>query len=475
MTVNQRLEPEQKALEINLDNTIYGSFAEIGAGQEVARYFFKAGAAAGTIAKTISAYDKIVSDHVYGAEAGGRYVCESRLYKMLDHEYELMIDRLTSERVNTRFFAFADTVSTINFHRTTQGQGWLGLRFQLLADGEPNELILHVELLDNNTALQQEALGILGVNMVYGCFRYGHDYKLLLKSLMDKIQDRVRVDMVRLTGAQFEQLDNRLLALEIVQQGMTEVAMFDKKGRPIHPSEFLYKQNLLVVRGSFRPVTLINMDMMRCATQQFKSDLDSENARTLTITEITLPNLRLETGAVDERDYLDRANLLNYLGHSVMITNCNQYKNLIIYLRNYRLNKLALVIGARPLLELVSEKYYQNKNGMLLSAFAEICTQNVNLYVYPAQKEGSGEVMTAQNIPVPEGMRALYRHILEQRHIIDIQGFDSDILHIYSPEVLRQIQNDEAGWEKSLPQKVAQYIREHFAFGLPCKSINFDY
>lgn len=471
----QHLEPEQKALEINLDATVYGSFAEIGAGQEVARYFFKAGAAAGTIAKTISAYDKVVSDHVYGAEATGRYVCESRLYKMLDHEYELMIDRLSSERVNTRFFAFADTVSTINFHRTTQGQGWLGLRFQLLADGEPNELILHVELLDNNTALQQEAIGILGVNMVYACFRYGHDYQLLLQSLMDKIRDRVRIDMVRITGAQFEHLDNRLLALELVQQGMTEVAMFDKKGRPIHPSEFLYKQNLLVVRGSFRPVTLVNMDMMHCAALQFKADLNSDNARTHTIAEITLPTLRVDTGEVDNRDFLDRADLLNYLGHSVMITNCNQYKNLIAYLHNYRLNKLGLVIGARPLLELISEKYLQNKDGMLLNAFSEICTKNVHLYVYPAQKEGSGEVMTSQNIPVAEGMRNLYQHILQQRHIVDIQGYNAETLHIYSPEVFRRIQTDEAGWEKALPAKVAQYIREHFIFGLPCKSINFEY
>ncbi len=165
----QYLEPEQKALEINLDPTVYGSFAEIGAGQEVARFFFKVGAAAGTIAKTISAYDKVVSDHVYGAESGGRYVCESRLYKMLDHEYELMIDRLSSERVNTRFFAFADTVSTINFHRTTKGHGWMGMRFQLEAEGEPNDIVLHVELLDGDASLQQQALGILGVNLIYGC------------------------------------------------------------------------------------------------------------------------------------------------------------------------------------------------------------------------------------------------------------------------------------------------------------------
>lgn len=471
----QQLEPEQKALEINLDASIYGSFAEIGAGQEVARYFFKVGAAAGTIAKTISAYDKVVSDHVYGAESGGRYVCESRLYKMLDHEYELMIDRLSHERINTRFFAFADTVSTINFHRTNQGHGWLGLRFQLVADGAPNELILHVELLDSNTSLQQEAIGILGVNMLYACFRYGHDYKLLLASLMDKVRDRVRIDMLRLTGAQFDHIDNRLLSLELLQQGMTQVAMFDRKGVPVLPSETLYKQNLLVVRGSFRPVTLVNMDMIHSAALQFKSDLPADAARTHILAEMTLPNLKAETGEVDTQDFLDRADLLNFLGYSVLLTNCDQYKNLIQALRPCRFGRLGLVIGARPLLELIQEKFYQNKNGMLLSAFADICTQNVHWYVYPAQKEGSGELMRSHNLPVPADMQNLYEHIVEQRHIIDIQQFNPDVLHIFSPEVLRRLRADEAGWEKALSPKVVQYIRERHLFGLPCERINFEY
>lgn len=471
----QYLEPEQKALEINLDPTVYGSFAEIGAGQEVARFFFKVGAAAGTIAKTISAYDKVVSDHVYGAESGGRYVCESRLYKMLDHEYELMIDRLSSERVNTRFFAFADTVSTINFHRTTKGHGWMGMRFQLEAEGEPNDIVLHVELLDGDASLQQQALGILGVNLIYGCFRYHNDYRLLLESLMDNLRDRVRVDMVRMTGPQFEQLDNRLLALALVELGMTQVSIFDKKGKPIHASEFLYKQNVLVVRGSFRPVTLVNMDMLHAATHQFKTDPDIETGRMTILAEMTVPNLKVDTGRVDDRDFLDRADLLGFLGQTVMITNCNQYTNLIAYLMDYRIAKLGLVIGARPLLELINEKYYQNKNGLLLGAFADIFTKDVRMYVYPAQKEGSGELMTSQNIPVPDGMCHLYQHILQLRHVVDIQGFDESILHIYSPEVLRMLRNDELGWDKFVPAKVAQFIRERFLFGFPCKTIEFDY
>ncbi len=471
----QHLEPEQKALEINLDNSIYGSFAEIGAGQEVARFFFKVGAAAGTIAKTISAYDKIVSDHVYGAETGGRYVCESRLYKMLDHEYELMIDRLSSERVNTRFFAFADTVSTINFHKTTKGHGWLGMRFQLETGGEPNDIVLHVEMLDGDASLQQQALGILGVNLVYACFRYHQDYKKIIASLMDNLRDRVQIDMIRITGAQFEKLDNRLLTLELVKQGHTQVSIFDKKGRPVQASEFLYKQNVLVVRGSFRPITHVNMDMLHASNLQFKSDLGADSSRSQIFSEMTLPNLSVDSGVVDEKDYLDRCDLLNFMGQHVMVTNCKQYTHLIAYLFGYRIAQLAIVIGARPLLDLINEKFYQNKQGLLLDAFAEIFTQNVRLYVYPAQKEGSGELLTSQNLPIPSAMSYLYQHILQHKHIVDITEFDRDILHIYSPEVLRLLRNDEGNWEKFIPHKAAQYIKEHFLFGFPCQQAEFNY
>ena len=471
----QYLEPEQKALEINLDDSIYGSFAEIGAGQEVARFFFKVGAAAGTIAKSISAYDKIVSDHVYGAETGGRYVCESRLYKMLDHEYELMIDRLSSERINTRFFAFADTVSTINFHKTTKGHGWIGMRFQLETGGEANDIVLHVEMLDGDASLQQQALGILGVNLIYGCFRYYSDYKQMIGSLLDNLRDRAKIDMMRLTGPQFEKVDNRLLALELVKQGHTQVAIFDKKARPVQASEFLYKQNVLVVRGSFRPITHVNIDMLHTATQQFKATLGNESSRTQVFSEITLSSLCLDSGAVDEKDYLDRCDLLNFMGQNVMITDCKQYTHLISYLVGYRIAQLALVVGARPLLDLLNEKFYQNQHGLLLGAFAEIFTQNVRLYVYPAQKEGSGELLTSQNLPIAAGMNFLYQHILQQKHIVDIENFDAEQLHIYSPEVLRLLKNDESNWEKFVPHKVAQYIKEHFLFGFPCQQAEFNY
>jgi hypothetical protein len=251
--MRQLLETEQKALEINLDDSIYGTFAEIGAGQEVARYFFQVGAAAGTIAKTMSAYDKVYSDQIYGREASGRYVCESRVYKMLDHEYNLMDTRLQNQRPNANFFVFADTISAINFQRTIQGNGWLGIRFQLKPDAEPNDLVLHVQMLDNDNQVQQQAIGVLGVNLIYAVYRYHDQPEVMIQSLLDSLHGRVKIDMIRLTGPDFEHIDNRLLSLYLVKNHLTDVTMFDPDGQTIHASEFLYRQNVMVVRGQFPP------------------------------------------------------------------------------------------------------------------------------------------------------------------------------------------------------------------------------
>lgn len=468
------LETEQKALEINLEGSIYGSFAEIGAGQEVAHYFFKVGAAAGTIAKTMSAYDKVVSDSIYGAEQGGRYVCESRLYRMLDHEFELMVDRLSDERPDTCFFAFADTVATLNYHKNNKSHGWLGLRFQLVPHGEPNDIILHVEMLDNNTSLQQQAIGILGVNLIYASYHYYKDYRKLLSSLLDQLRDRINIDMVRLTGPQFLDVDNRLVQLELVKQNMTRVAMFDKKGRPIHPSEFLYKNHLLIVRGSYYPVTLVNQDMLQVATTQFKTETNDPR-KTHICTEITLSNLAQETGEVSDENFRERVDLLNHLGQMVMITNCKNYGQLIGYFSDYRVSKLGIVVGARQLLELMTDTYYQHKDGQLLSSFGELLRNEVRLYVYPAQKEGSGELMTSKEMPLPKAMQHLYQHILEHKHIVDLEGFNDKILHIHSQEVLRMLRLDEEGWDKMVSSKTAEYIREKGLFGFPCQSANFEY
>ena len=470
----QAREPEQKALEINLDSNIYGTFAEIGAGQEVARYFFQAGAAAGTIAKSISAYDKVYSDKIYGVEASGRYVCETRLYKMLDHEYDLMIARLQNERPDSNFFVFADTVAAINYSRTIKGDGWLGLRFQLNPDSEPNDIVLHVQMLDNDNRLQQQAVGILGVNLLHACYHYHEDAEILLQALMDNLHGRVAIDMIRITGPDFENLDNRWLSLMLIKHGLSDVAMFGPDGKNMHPSEFLYKKHVLVVRGSFRPVTLVNQDMIQSSWQQFKKDPDVDVRKAALLTEITMDNLRI-SGELDEKDFLDRAELLCSMGHTVVISNCEAHKKLISYLANFKIQKLGLVLGVRQMLDVINDKYYQNQDGRLLAALGELFTRNVKMYVYPMLQEGSSELMTCKTMPVPEGIKFLFQHLLDSGQVVDIEGFNENNLHIFSKLVLEKLQADESGWEEMVPKDIAKLIKEKCLFGYPCERLEFEY
>ncbi|MBP7821803.1 MAG: TonB-dependent receptor [Saprospiraceae bacterium] len=468
------LETDQKALEINLDDKIYGTFAEIGAGQEVARYFFQVGGAAGTIAKTMSAYDKVYSDHIYGNEPSGRYVCESRIYKMLAHEYELMESRLRPHRPNTHFFAFADSIAALNYARTISGDGWLGVRFQLNHHDEPNDIVIHVRMLDNDNRLQQQAVGVVGVNLVYGCFRYCDNPEVLLQSLMDGLKGRIMIDMVRMTGPQFADLDNRLLSLYLIKHQMSDVAIFAPDGRNIHASEFLYKKNILVVRGSFRPVTLVNQDMINTSYDQFRAEPDIDPSKTVLLSEITYHNLT-QDGQLDPKDFLDRADLLCALGQTVMVTNCENYTRLINYLLEYKFLKLGIVIGVQPLFDLINEKFHKNMDGSILSAFGELFTRNVRIYVYPLMQEGSEELLNSNNLIVPEGIKFLYKYLLENQHIVDIKQYNPNILHIYSKKVLELLQHDEGDWQKFVPTKVAQLIKEKCLFHYPFQKIEFDY
>ncbi|MEO0340446.1 MAG: TonB-dependent receptor [Bacteroidota bacterium] len=468
------LETEQKALELNLDTSVYGTFAEIGAGQEVARYFFQVGAAAGTIAKTMSAYDKVYSDQIYGVEPSGRYVCESRLYRMLDHEYELIDTRLSQERLDTNFFVFADTIAAINYSRTIKGDGWLGIRFQLHPDGEANDLVIHVKMLDRSNQLQAQAIGVLGVNLVYACFRYHDDPETLVESLIDNLRGRVKIDMIRLTGPDFDDVDNRLLSLLLVKHGLTDVAIFGPDGKNLHGSEFLYRKNLLIVPGSFRPPTLVNMDMIKKSYQQFRNEADIDEKKTFLLTELTLDNLMAD-GALDYKDFLDRAKLLNALGQTVMISNNKSLHNTIAYFSDFKVPQVGIVIGVHVLLELINNKYYENMDGRLLAAFGELFAKNVRMYVYPAMQEGSEELMTSENLPIPEGVKFLVKHLIENHQITDVQGANRDYLQIFSTEILKQIQAGESGWEQFVPPKVAKLVKGEFLFGFPTEQMEFEY
>ncbi len=458
----QTLETEQKALEINLDPAIYGAFAEIGAGQEVARHFFQVGAAAGTIAKTMSAYDKTVSDEIYGPEPKGRYVCEPRLYKMLQHEYHLMEARLRAARPEQKFFAFADTVSAINFQKTVKGNGWLGLRFQLQPHAKTNDVVLHVRLLDNDNRLQQQAIGILGVNLIYGCFRLHHDPEMLLQSLLDNLHGRVAIDLVRLEGPDFAGVDNRLVCLWAVKNNLTDVIIFGPDGMPVHASEFLYKKSILIARGSYRPPTLVQQDMVRCAYAQFCAEPDVDPANAFFLTEITLDNLQAE-GLLSEQDFMDRAEILSALGQTVILSNCLQHKKLIAYFRDYKVPRIGLAMGARKLQNIVRETYEHNLDN-LLSAFGELFLRHVRFYVYPAREADQGALLTAHTISIPSDIHFLYQHLLDHGNIVDVSGFDPGILHIFHKEVFRMIRRKEPGWEEKVPAEVARLIKEKRLF-----------
>ncbi|MCK4562038.1 MAG: TonB-dependent receptor, partial [Flavobacteriaceae bacterium] len=313
---------KQKALRINLNENTYGTFAEIGAGQETVRHFFRAGGASGTIAKAMSAYDKDFSDAIYGMENDRRYVTEDRLKRMLSHEIDLMEDRLSRDKhPNKIFFTYANTVTTIDFAKKFKGHGWVGIKFQLDSLEDYNEIVLHVRFKQSDSKLQQETLGMLGVNLIYGAFYLNDKPKDLLKSFYDNIdKDTIEIDMVNFSGSRFMYVDNRLMSLHLVKNGMTDAVMFNPEGINLLPAHELYKKNILTLRGSFRPVTKVNMEIYEESKKMFLAEKRVKEENTQIIFEITLANLRAE-GEINERDFLDRAELLCSLGQTVMITN----------------------------------------------------------------------------------------------------------------------------------------------------------
>ena len=473
----QIIKTEQKALEINLNEKIYGTFAEIGAGQEVARNFFQVGAAANTIAKTMSAYDKTYSDAIYGTEDTGRYVCESRLYKMLDHEWSLIEERLQSVKKDCSFFVFADTIAAINYTKTIKGNGWLGVRFQLTPKSKPNELVIHVKMHDSNNPLQQEAIGVLGVNMLYACYYYHSDPKKFVRSLLDGIRDRISIDLIRLNGPDFTHLDNRLLSLYLVKYNLTEVTIFDENKQSVHASEFLYKKGLMVVRGHFRPPTLVTQDAIKSSYQQFLEEENLMDTPSEVMAELTLDYLNSKDGDIDEQDFLDRSDLLAAMGYKVLLSNCNNHLMLINYLSDFKIAKMGLVIGVHELLEIINEKYFQNQDGRLLMAFGELFTRNIRIYAYPALQEGGDEndMLTAKNLPVPIGIRFLYKHLIDTRHIVEVLDYNPELLHIFPNQVLRMIMSDQEGWEKMMPSRLVEIIKRDGLLGYPKKSIYQEY
>ncbi len=461
------LSSKQKALRINLDPSIYGTFAEIGAGQEVVRHFFRSGGASGTIAKAMSAYDKDFSDAIYGPEEKNRYVCEPRLYKMVNHEYKLIEDRLDrSKHPSKKFFAYANTVATIDFHKRYQGHGWMGVKFQTSAEKEPNEIILHVQLHENEASLQQETTGVLGVNMIYGCYFYYQNPREYLQSLYDNLsRDQIEIDMISMSGPDFEKVDNRLLSLALVKNGMTDAVIFSPDGKNLQPADLLYKKNILAIRGSFRPVTKVNIDMIINGYNKFVTEKRVDSEKLQVLFEITLNNLRAE-GDIDEQDFLDRADILCSLGQTVLISNYQEYYKLIQYFSTFTKNRMGLIMGINNMVELFNEKYYRDLNGGILEAFGILFTRDLKVYLYPSHgDEAKKDLINSRNLPVHPRLRPLYDYLIDNGRIVDLDDFDPEVLDIHSREVLRMIKKGESGWEKMVPNYVDVMIKKDRLFG----------
>jgi len=470
MDQGKKLTTQEKALRINLSKAIYGSFAEIGAGQEVAANFFKVGGASGTIAKTISAYDMKFSDAIYGQ--GERYVCEDRVIKMLDHEYSLLPERLSHRVGDTRFFALADTIEALNFEKTNQGHGWMALRFQLKPDGPSNDCVIHIKMHDNDPLQQQLALGIVGVNLLYSCM-FITDPEEILNSMIDGLAPkRIEIDTFRLSGPDFKNVDNRLMALKLVKNGFTKAAMFGSDGTIMLPSEVLYKRNVLVLRGRFRPVTHVNADMMFASRRHFRNEPDVDRARMVVLTELTLNDLSPD-GSIDERDFLHRVDILCSLGQTVMISNYYEYYRLVDYLSKItKGKKIGIIMGIYALQKVFEEKTYENIRGGILECFASLFGTNVKLYIYPAQRP-TGSLFTLKDFEqeLPENLKNLFRYLMDNNKMEDVHDANVSNLNIISDNVLAMIRKGEEGWEKFVPHKVEEAIKEHGLFDYPFRRV----
>ena len=460
---------KNKALRINLNENIYGTFAEIGAGQETVRNFFRAGGASGTIAKTISAYDKDFSDAIYGVEEDGRYVTEDRLKKMLTHEMNLIEERILREKhPNKMYFAYANTVATIDFAKKYKGHGWVGIRFQTQPDEPYSEIILHIRFHESEALLQQRTLGILGVNLIYGAY-YKHDSpKNLLRYLYDHIdKDKIEIDTINFSGPKFEKVDNRLMSLQLIKNEMTDAVMFGPDGNNVLPARILYKKNILALRGSFRPVTKVNIDMFEKSHEMFINESKVDKNRTVTIFEITLSNLRAE-GEIDEEDFMDRARLLCSLGHTVMISNFQEYYKLVEYFSRYTKMRLGLAMGVNNLIDIFDEKYYRQLSGGILEAFGKLFFKDLKVYLYP-MKNKKGEFTTSENLKVHPRMKELYKFFKYNGKVIDVENYNPKVMGIFSREVLAMIENNTPGWEDMLPLGVGEIIKEKELFSYSSK------
>ncbi len=456
---------ENKCTRLNLNENIYGTFAEIGAGQETVRHFFRAKNPKGTIAKTLSAYDKDFSDAIYGLEPQNRYVTEARLKSMLDYETGLIEQRISrTKHPDKLFFSYANTVATIDWAKKYKGHGWLGIKFQRKSKQEYSEIILHVQFHENTAAHQQLSLGIMGANLIYAAFYQSDDPKFLLKRLYDHLDtDKIEIDSINFTGPVFEGVDNRLMSLELVKEGITEAVMFSPDGNNVLPANVLYKKNILALRGSFRPVTNLHMNMYENSLDLFLKEKNVKKEKTIVIFEMTLSNLKSD-GEIREKDFLDRADLLCSLGQNVMISNFQEYYKVVEYFALHTKEELGLAMGVDNLIDIFNEKYYRHLSGGILEAFGKLFFKSLKVYLYPLKDQETGEIINSKNLEVHPRIKELYQFFLDNHRVVDIEDFDPETLNISPRKVYELIKEGNPKWETMVPEKTAKMIKENNMF-----------
>lgn len=455
---------KEKSVQINLHSGYYGAIAEIGGGQETARHLFQAGGASNSIAKTISAYDKKYSDHFYNDGRPARYVAEERVSKMLNYEYNELIEIL-DETQPKRFFAFANTVETLNYAKTNQGNGWLAVAWQQSERHNPNRMLIHVKLHENDTLLQQYSLGSLGVNLIYAALFHGSDPRVMIRSLLDNLDaQRVEVDYVRVDGPDLTWCDNRLLNLQLVSNGMTPAIMFDEHGVVQQPGDMLYKKNVLLMRGYFRPVNSLAMEFINDSLQIFRRDEDYKPDNTIALCEISLKNL-MQGETLDEKDFLHRVDMLNLMGQNVMVSNFYRYFKLVDYFAQFRMIKLRIVLGLPTFDKIFHSSQYTDLRGGLLEAMGTLFQDNVKLYLYPYTDTATGEIVYPTDEHFEGEYRLLWQYLNQTRRILLLKGIPSHLLQATSAYITDLIEKADPQLEQYLPEKVFRYVSERKLFG----------
>ncbi|GHP05840.1 hypothetical protein PPROV_000458700 [Pycnococcus provasolii] len=514
----------EKALAINLRNakervlnstdadepwTNYGTFAEIGAAQEVARWFFRVGGAAGTVAKSVSAYDMTISDTQYGAAK--RYVTMERVQSMLEYEYlQCQLPLQTQRGSKTAFFAFADTIAARSYRGDNEQHGWLGLKFQTEPGSTPSRIIIHIRLLDNTAELQQEATGVLGVNLLHSCFTLlkGEDGPTpavldeFLASLMDDLgtwddgNQRIQIDLMKFEGPAFAGVDERAVALRLVERKICEATVFDTDGRVRLPSDMFYKKNVLVLRGLFRPFTKLHEDMISAASAEFFCEEEGNPSRTIyestkngqdeevcylrdasqVLLEISTADITHNGDSLDwttslgldEKKFLNRLDAVLATGHPVMLSNFFEYFRVAQYLQQ-AIGKgkghLAIVLGVPAIKSLFDEQYYKTLSGGILENFGRMARADLSMYLYPTVDE-KDNVITANTLELTEEVDDLYQFLLKRKVIRPVEFFDKALLAKFgsqsaSKKVSDMVESGDDAWMEYMPGKVVDYIKEN--------------